>query len=175
MRSGAVKRRRKRRNRENKHILNTDRIEIYTDGSCHTQQRIGAWAALILFPNKSEVLKGVEHNTTHNRMELLSVISSIEFVQTYQPGASLSIYSDSQYICTLPDRLPGLRQNSFLTKKGAEIQNADLVKTFFQLTENHDIEWIKVKAHQRDNSEQTIHNRFVDKLSRKLVRTNTLR
>ncbi len=150
--------------------MKTDRIEIYTDGSCHTQARKGAWAALILLGNKREILTGVEEDTTHNRMELLSVIKSIEFVDSFQPGASLRIYSDSQYVCTLPDRMPRLKQNSFLTKKGTEIQNADLVNIFFRLIESHDIEWIKVKAHQRDNSEQTAHNRFVDKLSRKLVR-----
>ncbi|WP_291856442.1 ribonuclease H [Marinilabilia sp.] len=153
--------------------MNTDRIEIYTDGSCHTKARKGAWAALILFGNKKEILTGVEVDTTHNRMELLSVIKSIEFADTYRAGASLRIYSDSQYVCTLPDRLPRLKQNSFRTRKGTEIQNADLVKTFLPLIESHNIEWIKVKAHQRDNSEPATHNRFVDKLSRKLVRACT--
>ena len=28
------------------------RMQIYTDGSCHTQQKIGGWAAVILFENK---------------------------------------------------------------------------------------------------------------------------
>ncbi len=170
--SGPIKRKEKRRSRENKHILNTEKIDIYTDGSCHTQKRTGAWAALILLKENREVLSGVAHNTTHNRMELLSVIRSVEFVQTCEPGASLRIFSDSQYICTLPDRLSRLQQKSFLTKKGTEIQNADLVKIFLQLIRNQDIEWVKVKAHQTDKSEQTTHNRFVDKLSRKLVREN---
>ncbi len=152
--------------------MNTEKIDIYTDGSCHTQKRTGAWAALILLREKREVLSGVVCDTTHNRMELLSVIKSIEFVQKYQPGASLRIFSDSQYICALPDRLPRLKQKLFLTKKGTEIQNADLVKTFLHLIENSNIELIKVKAHQTDKSEQTTHNRFVDKLSRNLVRAN---
>src|SRR6056297_1523462 len=167
-----IRRDEKRRNRENRRNLNTDRIEIYTDGSCHTQKRIGAWAALILIGGKKEVLTGVAYDTTHNRMELRSVIKSIEYAGTQQPGATLRIFTDSQYVCALPARLPRLKQNSFLTKKNNEIQNADLLKRFDQLIEKHDIEWIKVKAHQRDNSEQTTHNRFVDKLSRKLVREN---
>jgi len=153
--------------------LNIDRIEIYTDGSCHTQERKGAWAALILSGDKREILSGTEEDTTHNRMELLSVIKAIEFVGKYQPGANLRIYSDSQYVCTMPERLPRLKQNSFLTRKGTEIQNVDLVKTYLHMTEAYEIEWIKVKAHRRDNSEQAIHNRFVDKLSRKLVRKCT--
>lgn len=153
--------------------MELDRIEIFTDGSCHTTARNGAWAALILLRNKKEILTGVEVDTTHNRMELLSVIKSIEFVDTFRPGASLRIYSDSQYVCTLPDRLPRLKLNSFRTRKGTEIKNADLVKTFLVLVESHHIEWVKVKAHQRDNSEPATHNRFVDKLSRKLVRECT--
>ncbi|WP_158275719.1 ribonuclease H family protein [Marinilabilia rubra] len=150
--------------------MKNNRIEIYTDGSCHTKIGIGAWAALILLTDRREILTGVEEDTTHNRMELVSVIKAIGFVANNKPEASLRIYSDSQYVCTLPDRLPRLAQNAFLTRRGTEIQNADLVKTFIKLTEAHDIEWIKIKAHQRDGSEQANHNRFVDKLSRKLVR-----
>jgi ribonuclease HI len=167
-----TKRERKRRTLENKHILTTNRIEIYTDGSCHTQQRIGAWAALILLGDKKEILSEIMYDTTHNRMELLSVIKAIKYTNTHHSDAKLRIYTDSQYVCTLPNRLPRLKQKSFLTKKGTEIQNADLVKTFLHLIENQDIEWIKVKAHQKDDSEQTRNNRFVDKLSRKLVREN---
>ena len=152
--------------------MTTNRIEIYTDGSCHTQQRTGAWAALILLGDKKEVLRDIAHDTTHNRMELLSVIKAIEYTNTHHPDARLRIYTDSQYVYTLPDRLPRLKQKAFLTKKRTEIQNADLVKAFLHLIENQDIEWIKVKAHQKDDSEQTRHNRFVDKLSRKLVREN---
>lgn len=154
--------------------VNADRIEIYTDGSCHTQKRKGAWAALILQKNKREVLTGAEEDTTHNRMELQSVIKSIEFVSAFYPEASLRIYSDSQYVCKLPDRLPRLKQQFFLTKKGTEIQNVDLVKTFSILIESLDVEWVQLKAHQSDNSEQTIHNVFVDKLSRKLVRESII-
>lgn len=167
-----IKRERKRRNLENRQILDTNRIEIYTDGSCHTQQRTGAWAALILLGDKKEILTDVAQDTTHNRMELIAAIKSIEYTDTHQPGASLRIYTDSQYVCTLPDRLPRLKQKEFRTKKGTEIQNVDLVKTFLHLIENQDIEWVKVKAHQQDDSEQAKHNRYVDKLSRKLVRDN---
>lgn len=155
--------------------MNNNRIEIYTDGSCHTQARIGAWAALILVEDKREILTGVEDDTTHNRMELLSVIKAIEFVNQNHPEISLRIYTDSQYVCGLHDRLPRLKQNAFLTKKGTEVQNADLVRTYLHLIQNQDIEWVKVKAHQRDRSHETINNRLVDKLSRKLVREHVVK
>ena len=55
-------------------------ITIYTDGSCHAQKRIGAWAAIVIINIEKIVLKGVEINTTHNRMELMAVIKAIEYV-----------------------------------------------------------------------------------------------
>lgn len=150
--------------------MNTNRIEIYTDGSCNSRERVGAWAALILLDDKKEVLSGIAYDTTHNRMELFSVIKAIDFLDAHKPGCSIRIYTDSQYVCTLPDRLPRLNRKAYITNRGNKIQNADLINAFLHLIKNHDIEWAKVKAHQTDNSEQTTHNRFVDKLARKLVR-----
>ena len=34
-------------------------IQIFTDGSCHTQQRIGGWAAIIFLEDEKIELKGV--------------------------------------------------------------------------------------------------------------------
>ena len=56
-------------------------IEIYTDGSCHSQQLIGAWAALVFINGEKTILKGTEKETTHNRMELLAVINAIKHVE----------------------------------------------------------------------------------------------
>ena len=54
-------------------------IEIYTDGSCHTQICIGAWASIILIGNEKINLSGVVENTTHNRMEILAVIKALDY------------------------------------------------------------------------------------------------
>ena len=48
-------------------------IIIYTDGSCHTQQQIGAWSSIILVDDEKISLSGIEINTTHQRMELLAL------------------------------------------------------------------------------------------------------
>ena len=37
-------------------------IEIYTDGSCHTQLLNGAWAALVFIDVKKTILKGTGDN-----------------------------------------------------------------------------------------------------------------
>jgi len=40
-------------------------IESYTDGSCHTKLKVGAWAAIIFIDGKEIVLKSIELNTTN--------------------------------------------------------------------------------------------------------------
>ena len=61
-----------------------DLVEIYTDGSCHTQFLIGAWAAIIFISGEKIILSGIENYTTHNRMELMAVIKALEFIRAAQ-------------------------------------------------------------------------------------------
>ncbi len=145
-------------------------IDIYTDGSCHTQHRIGAWASLLFTGQEKIVLTGNEADTTHNRMELTAVIKAIEYIsKNFKGVAILNIFSDSQYVVGLTGRKEKLSAHQFITKKGNDIQNADLVKALLSLTECFEIEFIKVKAHQKKD-ETVNYNIEVDKLSRKLVR-----
>ena len=143
-------------------------IQIYTDGSCHTQLVIGAWGAIVLVDDKKVVLSAVETDTTHNRMELLGVIRAVEYLEENNlAGNIIEVYSDSQYVVNLLSRKTRLKQNNFITKKGTPIQNSDLVQKLIQQIETHDINFTKVKAHQKDGDAM---NREVDILVRNLVR-----
>jgi len=84
--------------------LNHSVIEIYTDGSCHTNYNIGAWAAVLLFGNDKILLKGEARQTTHNRMELTAVIKAIEFSDENYNINHLVVYTDSQYVSKIPER-----------------------------------------------------------------------
>lgn len=144
-------------------------IKIYTDGSCHTQQLIGAWGAIVLTANKKVVLSALETDTTHNRMELIGVIKAVEYLEEHNlVGNVIEVYSDSQYVVNLLTRKTRLKQNNFITKKGTPIQNSDLVQKLIQQIETHDINFTKVKAHQKDGD---VMNREVDILVRNLVRS----
>lgn len=152
-------------------LLENPVIEIYTDGSCHTQLLIGAWAALLFINNQKVILKGDETGTTHNRMELLGVIKAIEHVNNEGLGNSkLLVYSDSQYVVNLLTRKEKLKARNFITNKGTGIQNADLVKILINYIESHNLEFVKVKAHQKDGDKW---NREVDLVVRKMVRERT--
>ena len=145
-------------------------VEIYTDGSCDTQYRAGAWVAIILFNEEKIVLTGVENNTTHNRMELVAVIEAIAYTRTnYGSADHIRIYSDSQYVTELPVRRPKLEAASFLNKKGTFIQNASLVKSFLDHIAMPHVSLEKIKAHQKKTCDIN-YNIEADLLARKTVR-----
>jgi ribonuclease HI len=146
---------------------------VYTDGSCHTALRIGAWVAILLIGPEKITLSETVTDTTHNRMELTAVIAAIQHVLLhYRHVTQVQVFSDSQYVINLPDREAQLMTRHFITKKGNELQNITLVKTFLQLLTCISVELVKIKAHQK-KSEAVNYNIEADKLSRKLVREKT--
>ncbi len=145
-------------------------IEIYTDGSCHTQQCIGAWASIILVNESKVVLSGSELGTTHNRMEILAVIKSLYYIKQNHSNVNIiHIISDSQYVIGLVDREKKFIESNFKTKSGNEIRNYDLVIELLNMLKEIKIRFIKIKAHQKI-SEATKYNIEVDKISRAIVR-----
>lgn len=150
--------------------MNSNEIIIYTDGSCHTQKRIGAWVAMVILETEKIVLKGNENNTTHNRMELMAVIKAIEYVDNIMGrDVVIQLFTDSQYVMNLPVRSGQLEADNFITKKGEELRNADLLKRLISLFANHTVHLNIVKAHQKKDDTINL-NRMVDQLSRNEVR-----
>lgn len=141
--------------------------DIYTDGSCNTQNGLGAWVAIILSGEEKTVLSGRVPDTTHNRMELYAVIAGIRHVE--KAFKSLRIFSDSQYVTGLMERREKLMAAGFITSKGTEIRNADLVKEFYALGGYIELTFIKVKAHQKKGIDLNF-NIEADKLVRKIMR-----
>lgn len=145
-------------------------VEIFTDGSCHTQKCVGAWASVILIDAQKIILSGKEENTTHNRMEILAVINSINYVLQHFPTIrELKIVSDSQYVIGLVSRQSKFLTSDYTTKAGNDIRNIDLVKELLLLLSTIKVEFVKIKAHQKATAVIN-YNIEVDKLSRQLVR-----
>jgi ribonuclease HI len=145
-------------------------ITIYTDGSCNTQTRVGAWAAIILYAESKTILQGTEPDTTHNRMELVAVIKAILFSVEKYPESTLNVFTDSQYVIKLETRKDKLQDNNFITKKGSVLPNADLLKQLIELAEKYPIVFNKVKAHQKVSETENL-NREVDIICRKAMRS----
>lgn len=144
--------------------------EVYTDGSCHTQHCIGAWASILFIGSDKITLSGSESHTTHNRMEILAVINAVEYIQDKYPLIKeIRLVSDSQYVIGLMDRQSKFIKSNFKTKAGNDIRNVDLVKVLLVLANSISIQFVKIKAHQKE-TEIINYNLEVDKICRKLVR-----
>jgi len=153
-----------------KSLIKMNLIQVYTDGSCNTKLKVGAWAAIILYKNSTKTISGYELDTTNNRMELTAVIKAFEYIEKNNSNINkIELFSDSQYVVRLPEREERFIENNFITKKGKFIQNVDLVKTLLGKLKIFDVDLIKVKAHQK-KTEKKNYNIDVDKLSRKIVR-----
>lgn len=152
--------------------LNT--IRIYTDGSCHTQLKCGAWAAIIYLNNDEHIIKGIAKNTTHNRMELQAIINAVQFLILNKISFyKIEVYTDSQYAVNLTTRKQRILENNYLTKKGTQLQNTDLLKELYTLFETMPLKLIKVAAHQPANINGN-HNHRVDLMVRALMRETIL-
>ena len=145
-------------------------INIFTDGSCNSVYGIGGWAAIIISGKDEMLLKGKELETTHNRMELLAVIKALEYIENQNlANYKIIVNSDSQYVVRLIERKEKLQAAEFLTKKGNVVRNRDLVENILNFIESLNLEFVKVKAHQKKTEERN-YNRDVDKMARKIVR-----
>ena len=145
-------------------------ITIYTDGAYSPQHDTGAWAALLFIAGETITISGIEHQSTHNGMELLAILKGISYVMEQQLCPDeIMIVTDSQYAAGLPRRRDKLVANDFITKKGNELRNAALVRRLLDYVDAYNIRFLKVKAHQPANG-QPNYNRDVDKLVRSVLR-----
>lgn len=145
-------------------------IIVYTDGSCNTLHKTGGWAAIILIAAKKIILKGVESNTTNQRMELTAVLKSLEYAeQNHGLTLPIHIYADSQYVIDIQKRMPRLQANNYVTKKGKPNRNEDLVRKLVDYLQRMKIVFTKVISHLKKDGTENF-NREVDMLARKIRR-----
>ena len=120
-------------------------IKIYTDGSCLKNPGNGGWAAIINVNNVIKKISGSVKDTTNNKMELMAPIKAIQEVKGQQP---IEIYTDSQYVkLGITNWIHKWIKNNWQTSKKEPVKNKELWMELYELTKNHEIKWIWVKAH----------------------------
>ena len=130
----------------------TERINIYTDGSCAGNPGPGGFAAVLEIPGESEMtVTGGEPRTTNNRMELSAVIEALALVADTprlqrQP---IAVYTDSQYVCRAfqENWFRNWTRNGWRTSKGAPVANTPLWQRLRSLAQEQDISWHWIKGH----------------------------
>ena len=114
-----------------------NQLNVYTDGSCLNNPGPGGWGAVVLLDQAEPVrLSGHEADTTNNRMELTAAIKGLEATPA---GASVALFSDSQYLVKT------------MTKNWKRRVNQDLWNQLDSLTASRRVSWHWVQGHSGDH------------------------
>ncbi len=156
-------------------ILNHQKamIEIFTDGSCIVNKRVGGWA-FIIAREKIEncvVDYGSEINTTNNRMEMTAILKALEYIERNQRidktlnGQYITIYTDSRYA---GDGIKKIIKGD-VWWRSSKVPNPDLweaLKTVICKVKGEIfVEWVEAHTTKKDNKSKF--NSYVDFLANK--------
>ena len=117
-------------------------VIIYTDGAAKGNPGNGGYGVVMISgSHRKEISEGFVL-TTNNRMELLSVIVSLENLK--KEKISATIYSDSKYVVDSVEKkwLFGWEKKNFAKKK-----NPDLWIRFLKIYKKHNVKFVWIKGH----------------------------
>ena len=121
------------------------KIELFTDGACKGNPGLGGWGVLIKNSKILNELKGVQQQTTNNRMELIAVIKGLKSIQE---NADIEITTDSMYVKNgINQWINNWKRNGWKTAAKKPVKNKDLWQELDELVQNYSIKWIWVKGH----------------------------
>ena len=122
-----------------------NKIELFTDGACKGNPGLGGWGVLIKNSKILNELKGVQQQTTNNRMELIAVIEGLNSIQE---NAHIEITTDSMYVNNgINQWIDNWKNNGWKTAAKKPVKNKDLWQELDELVQNYSIKWIWVKGH----------------------------
>lgn len=130
---------------------------LITDGA-YSSSRDQGGIGLVFLRNNNKILEYSKayKKTTNNMMELTAVIAGLSFVK--KPIDSLTIISDSMYVI-------GCAVKGWKRKKNVKLWE-EFDKQYSRVKELcPKIEFIHVRGHQKDNSDLTKWNNYVDRLA----------
>ena len=154
-------------------------IFLFNDGSVNVQTKTGYGAFLALSTVEipiDEAKKLVKtkrfEGTSSTRLELETLLWALKEISTKEK--KVFIYTDSQNITGLLRRRERLEKNDFRSRNNRLMNNHDLYREFFRITDKLNCEFVKVTGHQPGRMKDDIHRLFtlVDRASRKALRKN---
>lgn len=140
-----------------------EEVTIYTDGACSGNPGPGGWGAILMYKENKKEISGGKKDTTNNVMELTAVIEALKLLKF---PCKVKLYSDSAYVVNafLQNWVINWQRNNWKTADKKEVKNKELWQELVELTNIHDITFIKVKGHS-DNE----YNNRCDELARKSI------
>lgn len=135
-------------------VMEKQVVKIYTDGACQPNPGPGGWGAVLLYPGRKPVkLKGVEPETTNNRMELRA---ALEALQSLAEPSRVELFSDSKYLKKgITEWLAVWTKHGWRTQAATEVKNQDLWQDLAEALSRHEVRWRWVKGHAGDRWNET--------------------
>lgn len=131
----------------------SNRVTIYTDGSCLGNPGPGGYGAVLVYgeykgesaENYKEFSQGYKR-TTNNRMELLAVIVSLGALTR---SCEVDLWTDSKYVqqAITKSWLKNWLKNGWKTAAKKPVKNQDLWRQLVPLIQKHDVKFNWVKGH----------------------------
>ncbi|XP_054156957.1 ribonuclease H1-like [Oppia nitens] len=148
----------------------TQRLRMYTDGSCHGNGYSGAQAGIgVHYPDHPEydISEPLAGRPTNNRAEITAAARGIELAK--QRGYnSVEVNTDSDFLIrSATDWSYGWRNNGWKKSDGTDVVNKEEFKRLDAAAENMDVIYNKVDAHRGNAG-----NEKADQLANKGSRRN---
>jgi ribonuclease HI len=122
-------------------------VEIWTDGAS-SGKKVGAGghAAILLFADRDQLIRGGDASTTNQRMELLAPITALESLTDRH---DVVLYTDSAYVgdCFILGWWERWLTNGWRNSKGQAVANQDLWERLLVQNRFHRIDWRRVDGH----------------------------
>jgi ribonuclease HI len=128
--------------------MDSEAVEIWTDGGCKPNPGPGGWAAILKFRGSLRELSGGEADTTNNRMELTAAAAALEALKR---PCTVFLHTDSEYLKNGITRWhTGWVRKNWRTAGGDPVKNMDLWRRILDAAKPHAIEWRWVRGHAGD-------------------------
>jgi len=125
--------------------MNSNIVEIYTDGACRGNPGPGGWGAMLRYDSEVRELNGAVELTTNNRMELMAAISALESLKR---PCLVHLTTDSEYVRRgITEWLENWKRRGWKTAARKPVKNADLWQQLEKVAEKHQVEWFWVRGH----------------------------
>jgi ribonuclease HI len=123
-------------------------LEVYTDGSSSGNPGPSAWCCIFVDPEtkREKMIKGSTIYGTSNQMELQAAVKAL---QSLKDPHSVTLHTDSAYVYESMKNKAYERwiENDWKTASNNEIRHKELWIALIKLSNKHQVEFIKVKAH----------------------------
>jgi len=123
----------------------SDKVEIFTDGSCLGNPGPGGYGALLRYKGHEKALSEGFFLTTNNRMELLAAIMALE---TLKRPCDIVLTTDSQYVRQgITQWIHNWKRRGWRKADKSPVVNVDLWQRLDAAIPRHQIDWQWVKGH----------------------------